>query len=115
MNVPEPSLFSNLFDGCERPVEGVLEQMATVKRHHWYQVGEAKKDVDPHQPEKEVDHEHNSIHPKNTPQAIISGTQHALFHRVHRYTLQLEGYNHDTEQMDRGVNRLHNRTTFEPW
>ena len=57
MNVPKAGLLSNPFHCRKNAVKGVFEQMAAIERHHWNEVREPEKDVDPHKPEKEIDKE----------------------------------------------------------
>ena len=41
----------------------VLEHVASIKRNHWNEVGKPEKNVDPHDPEQEVDKEEQAFFP----------------------------------------------------
>ena len=43
-------------------MEGVFEQVTSIKWHHGDEVGEAQENVHPHQPEKEINHEHDAAY-----------------------------------------------------
>ena len=57
VNLPESCLLSKPSDSIECASEPVFEQVTSIKGDHRDKVGKAKKDIDPHQPEKEVNKE----------------------------------------------------------
>ena len=85
-------------------MEGVLEQMTSIERYHGDQISESEEDVDPHQPEKEVDEEQQSADANHCAKPFICGCQHGFFHWVHRNTLELERYNHQGQYVDWSIN-----------
>ena len=66
-------------------MEHVSQHVAAIKRHHWNQVGKAKKDVNPHQPKHQVAEKHQNIGAQGAANEPITSDHQRLFKGVNRY------------------------------
>ena len=65
--------------------------MASIKGHYWNKVRESKQDVDPHEPEEEIDQEQKPTYANRLADDAISWYKHCLLDWMHGYALQLKG------------------------
>ena len=79
----------------------VPEHVATVKGNHGNQVGESKQEVDPNEPEKEVDEDQHAVNAEDAGHDAIALLKETLLHGMHRHPLELKGH----EDEPQGVNR----------
>ena len=73
----------------------VLEHVASIERNHWNEVGESQKDVDPHDPEEQIDKEEKAFFSEQAAHQTIIGLEHCFFCWCHRHPLRFEWQNHD--------------------
>ena len=90
MQVPQLEFPTYTFYPTQKGVEHVSQHVAAVKGHHRNQVGKAKKDVDPHQPEHQVAEKHQNIGAQEAANDPIPCDHQRLLKGVNRYTSEFK-------------------------
>ena len=87
--------------------------MASIKGHYWNKIRESKQDVDPHEPEQEIDQEQKPTYANRLTDDAVGWYKHCLLHWMHGYALQLKGQNYHLENVNWSVNNLRGQSTFK--